>query len=421
MRSIALPLACALVIAAGVAGAGEGYVDVIPPGNEALVAAMTGSGAALAGKCSLDGAAIDRTKVIARYTCDGRAAAIELVSPNSAEAGAAAARTKRFALIAKDDPPKALIDDVAARVAAREGEWRWVSAEAPGLATVSDAPTPLVTPSAAFTPEQSQAFLAGVTLYREGKMAEAFERFRALARQVPENGVLGMVVASLASTAPDAAAVDRLTAEADKAPDDTLAQFVAGVAAHYSGHLHGRTREEKAAYYRRAITYLERTLPKFAFEPRVFVYLGVSHFRLGHQAEAEALIERAVPLAKNDPDVYYCRGEIFQRTNLPRSIEDIKTYLAMSKTLAAQGVPQDALKHERVVRMLAHLEAVARGEAQPEDLFDPLPEGGDRGGPPPPGRMFTSPRTFAGAVIGVAALSGLLWAFVTRRRRGSSA
>jgi tetratricopeptide (TPR) repeat protein len=410
-----------MLLAPASSRAQEEFVKVIPPGNEALVAAMLGSGADLPGKCSLGGAAIDRTKIVATYACDGRKATIELVSPSSREAGAAAARTAQFALIARDDPPKALVDDVAARVAAREKDWRWVSAEAAGLGVVAVTPTPPVVASPALTPAQSEAFLAGVQLFRQGKMAEAFERFRDLARTAPENGVLGMVVASLASSDLDPATVDRLAAEADRDPSDTLAQFVAGVAAHYYGHRHGRTREEKASYYRRAITYLARTRPKFDFEPRVFVYLGVSHFRLGDQKEAEALIEQAIPLAKNDPDVYYCRGEIFQRTNLPRSIEDIKTYLTMSAALEGQGVPQNAAKRARVERMLAHLVAVSRGEAQPEDLFDPLPDAGGLPGPAPASRIFASPRTFGAAALGAAALSGLLWALFARRRRGEGA
>src|SRR5207247_1554001 len=114
--------------------------------------------------------------------------------------------------------------------------------------------------------------------------------------------------------------------------------------------------------------------------PRVFVYLGVSHFRLGEQAEAEKLIEQAVPLATNDPDVYYCRAEIFQRVNVTRSIADIERYLTMVGTLHAQGVPVSESKHDRVRKMLEHLRAVERGAEKPaadDAMWDPLPE------PPP--------------------------------------
>jgi tetratricopeptide (TPR) repeat protein len=104
------------------------------------------------------------------------------------------------------------------------------------------------------------------------------------------------------------------------------------------------------------IKYLSRARPRFDGEPRLYVYLGVSNFRLGNQAEAEKLIEQATPLATNDPDVYYCRAEIFQRVNTARSVEDIKRYLDMIGKLHAQGVPINDAKQARVQRMLQSLD-----------------------------------------------------------------
>lgn len=414
-----LALACALVTGGGLARADEAFVKVIPPGHEKLIGEVLG-GAALPDKCALDHASIERTKIVAAYECAGKKATVELHHPADPEAAAPAARTAQFALVTKGEAPRALVDEIAKRLAAAETSWRWVSAEAPGLGTPQDGPTAPTGASAAFTPEQSEAFMAGVKLYREGRMEEAFERFRALARAAPENGVLGMVVAALASTSPTPETVDRYAAEADAHPEDTLAQFVAGVAAHYCGHRHGKTRAEKLGYYQRSIKYLERTRPKFDFEPRVYVYLGVSHFRLGHQQEAERLIEAAIPLAKNDPDVFYCRGEIFQKTNIARSVADIRTYLEMSDALEKQGVPRNAAKHQRVREMLAHLEAVQRGGAPPEDLFDPLPVPAGPSSPalpPQPHRAFTTPGTFGGAALAAGLSTALAWMLVQRRKR----
>jgi hypothetical protein len=132
-RALALSLVCVVLLGVAAARADEPVVQVIPPGNEPLVAAMTGSGAALPAKCALDRAAVDHTKVIASYTCDGRAVTLELVSLKSPEASAAAARTAQFAVIAKGDPPKALVDDVVARVTAGEKDWRWASTGGPGV------------------------------------------------------------------------------------------------------------------------------------------------------------------------------------------------------------------------------------------------------------------------------------------------
>lgn len=390
------------------ASTGDGFVKVIPPGNEPLVSEML-VGAGAGASCALDRAAIERDRIVASYTCAGAAVTVALHHPSDPAASAPAVKTAKFALVAQPGVPRALIDDLASRLRAKEGGWRWVSAEAPGLGAVADAPTAPTKVSAAFTPEQSEAFIAAVKLYREGRMGEAFEGFRALARAVPDHGVLGMVVASLASTAPTFEVASRYAAEADARPDDTLAQFVAGVAAHYAGHRHGRTRAEKSAAYQRTIEYLARTRPKFDFEPRVYVYLGVSHFRLGHQEEAERLIEAAIPLAQNDPDVYYCRAEIFQRVNLPRAIEDIRAYLRMGEALSRQGVPRNEAKHRRVEQMLAHLEAVARGAARPEDLFDPLPPPPTALTAPPAHRVFTSPGSFGAAALFAAIVFTAAW------------
>jgi tetratricopeptide (TPR) repeat protein len=416
---LSLSLACAAVLVAGVARADDAFVKVIPPGQEKMLGAILG-GDALPEHCKLDHASIERTKVVAAYGCGERKATLALHHPADPEAAAPAARTTKFAVVAGADAPRPLVDEIARRLAAEEKAWSWVSAEAPGLGVAPAGPTAPTTASAAFTPEQSEAFMVGVKLFREGQMAQAFERFRDLARTAPENGVLGMVVASLASTTPSPEAVDRFTAEADAHPDDTLAQFVAGVAAHYCGHQRGQTRAEKLAYYERTIKYLSRARPKYDFEPRVYVYLGVSHFRLGHQQEAEQLIEAAVPLAKNDPDVFYCRGEIFQRTNPARSIADIRTYLSMSDALEKQGVQRNQAKHQRVKEMLVHLEAVQRGAAQPEDLFDPLPTAAAASSPalpPQPHRAFTTPGTFGGLAL-VAGLGGAVaWMLAQRKKR----
>ncbi|APR85655.1 Hypothetical protein A7982_11004 [Minicystis rosea] len=416
----AIVIACALTITASAAHADEPLVKVIPPGNEKIVGEILG-GAALPEKCALDRASIERTKIVAEYGCGAQKVTLALHHPDDPEAAKAVAKTARFAVVTKGAAPQALVDEIARRLGTLDKTWRWVSAEAPGLGVPQDGPSAPTTASGSFTAEQSEAFMVGVKLYREGKMQEAFEAFRALARTAPENGVLGMVVASLASTAPTAEVVDRYTAEADAHPDDTLAQFVAGVAAHYCGHRHGKTRAEKAAYYERTIKYLERTRPKYDFEPRVYVYLGVSHFRLGHQREAEQLIEAAIPLAQNDPDVFYCRGEIFQRTNLARSITDIRTYLDMSDALEKQGVQRNEAKHRRVKEMLAHLEAVQRGAAQPVDLFDPLPPApASTSMPPQPHRAFTSPGTFGGIALAAGLGSALAWLLMQRKKRGTS-
>jgi hypothetical protein len=291
---VAAVVACGWLLPA-TASADAPSVKVIPPGNEKLIAEMLGDGAKLPGDCAFHGAALDRTFVAAKYACGGAAeVTVELRHPSDAPAGAR--HTKEFALVPKGEAPPALVEALEHQIAAREGEWRWLSAEAPGLGRViPGAPTANTIPGATLSPEGSDQYLAGVKLYRAGKVKEALDAFTALARKNPHAGVLGMVVASLASTEPDPKAVARLAAEADAQPQDTLAQFTAGVAAHFYGHQRAKTAAEKSAMYEQTIKYLARTRPAFDFEPRLFVYLALSHFRLGHQAERRRSSSR--PLA----------------------------------------------------------------------------------------------------------------------------
>jgi hypothetical protein len=118
-----------------------------------------------------------------------------------------------------------------------------------------------------------------------------------------------------------------------------------------------------------------RARPAYDFEARLFIYLAVSHFRLGHQDEAEVAIERAVELGGDDPDAFYCRAEIFQRRDVARSIADLERYLEMTRRLVAEGGVVAASKQERVRRMLEHLRAVQRGEERGDEIFDPVGEG----------------------------------------------
>ncbi|MBI5482439.1 MAG: hypothetical protein HY906_26525 [Deltaproteobacteria bacterium] len=405
-------MACATLLPAGTAHAEAGFVKVIPPGTEPLVVQMLG-GEPVAG-CHFRGATIDRTVVQARYECAAGAATVLELRHVSADAGAVA-RTAKFAIVPHGPAAPALVEGVTARIREREGPWRWLSAEAPGLGTPPAVPTAPTMPSPAFSTEEADAFLAGVRLFNARRYAEARAAFLELARKTPHNGVLGMVVASVASGSPDGVAVGRATAAAEAAPGDTLLQFVAGVTAHYHGHQSAPTRAAKAELYRTALKYLERTRPAYDFEPRVYVYLAVSHFRLGHQAEAEKLIEQAIPLATNDPDVYYCRAEILQRVDPARAVADIETYLSMVARLHSQGVPVIESKHARVRAMLAELKAAQRGAARSLDLFDPLPQSQSNGAALLP--VFRSPRSFALLVVGMAVGFGGAWLVLSRRRR----
>lgn len=226
------------------------------------------------------------------------------------------------------------------------------------------------------TAEQEGRYQEGLRHYQQRRYPQAIELYTSLARDNTCCGVLGMVVASYASTAPTPERAAAAAAEADAHPNDTLKQFIAGVLAHYAAHVNGRNQEEKQRLYEQALRYLERTRPTYDFEPRVFIYLAVSNFRLGRQQLAEQFIERAVQLAQHDPDAYYCRAEIFQRTNVRRSIEDINLYLRTNAINEARGAVGDPGKTARVIAMRDHLIAVSEGRANPRELFDPVRQSG---------------------------------------------
>ncbi len=343
--------------------------QVVPPGQEALVTRMLGEGRDIAG-CRFDSAALERTHVRATYACaDGATATVELHAP--AAPVAATERTAQFAIVVGAGAPAELAAALAANVRAHEAGWRWAVGAAPdAVAAQPPPPAPEGPPVRDVSPAFREKYALAHRLYREQRHAEAVAVCADMARERPDwGGVLGMLVANLAPTQPDAARVAELIAAADAAPDDVLSQFMAGVGAHYSAHYKARTVEEKKALYRTALTYLERTRPHFDFEPRVYIYLAVSHFRLGHQAEAERYIAQAIALGRQDPDAYYCRAEIYQHKDPQSALKDLDTYVQM--TTGPEYITQGD-KPQRVQKLKEKIQARIRGEAAGEELFDPI-------------------------------------------------
>ena len=108
---------------------------VIQPGAEPLFADMLGSGQTLPGGCTLSDGQIERTSVLATYTCGGGQVVLQLLHPEIAPPGGV--RTQRFAVTMKSGgPPAGLVEAVAERIRAREAAFEWKSLGRGGARTM---------------------------------------------------------------------------------------------------------------------------------------------------------------------------------------------------------------------------------------------------------------------------------------------
>ena len=229
-------------------------------------------------------------------------------------------------------------------------------------------------------------------------------------------GRLVVAAAAVASGERGRERVDQLLADAVERPDDVVANFVAGGAVHYRGHVRATSRAEKSDNYRLAIRHLEPLREELKTAPRLWIYLAVSYLRTGRQADAEAAIERAIAAdSGSDADVYYCRAEVHHRADPRAAMADIDRYIAIMSRNVQHGAWSAPEKEKKVLQMRAHLAAVAAGTAEPSglELFDPIR---DPRPEPVDGALFKS----AWMVIGGAALLvALLWLrrLLSRRRK----
>jgi len=392
---------------------------VIPPGREQAVLSLLGSDT-LPGGCGVDGASVRQTLVEVTYACSGRTVTVELHHPSEFDPGAAA--TAPIAVVTHGTLPAGFLEALRARLARGKASQIWVVRIAGDDAPAVEGSPTARPPSGELTIEDQRAYEEGERLYKEHKADEALALFIQVARKRATPSTLGMVVAALASTSPTPERVQQLVDAARAAPADPLAQFLAGVGAHYCGHRSARTREEKARYYRLAIEFLEKARPSYPREPRLLIYLAVSHLRLGDQAEAEKDIDAAVLAGPRDPDAFYCRAEVRQHRAPALAIADMEKYLSLSAELAREGALISPGKEERVRKMRERLIAAA-GAPVSEDLFDPLP----LPLPPPAAvgqtQVDVPPRRFALYTLATAATAMALILVVAsrQRRRGRSA
>ena len=107
---------------------------VIRPGAEPLMAEMLGSGQPLPGECTFSDGRVERTSVLATYTCGAASVVLQLLHPSAAPGGGV--HTQRFVITVKDGtPPAGLVDALAERIRARESAFEWTDLGGGGRST----------------------------------------------------------------------------------------------------------------------------------------------------------------------------------------------------------------------------------------------------------------------------------------------
>lgn len=135
----------ALLLAPALAAQEEGEPAndlVVPPGQEALISAMLGSGTTLPDGCKFTGGIVDGPAIQSTYTCPSGKVVLELTHPTIAPE-TATAHTEDFAITVQSGaPPEELTDVVASLIRDRETEFAWVSSddEASRAANADSAP-----------------------------------------------------------------------------------------------------------------------------------------------------------------------------------------------------------------------------------------------------------------------------------------
>jgi len=123
--------------------------NVIPPGQEEILAEMLGKGATLPGGCSFADGRIQHTVIEATYVCPSGDVVVELSHPDVAPPSSQT--TDRFALtVTRGAAPDGLTEALLASIRAGEGAFEWLhiapeaSAETASLAWLIGAALVLV-------------------------------------------------------------------------------------------------------------------------------------------------------------------------------------------------------------------------------------------------------------------------------------
>jgi hypothetical protein len=141
-RCAAVIVAAGFLFAPAFAAADEAPAfqePVVPPGQEELLSAMLGRGAALPDGCKFAGGDADGPIIRATYTCPTGEVVFEVVHPSNA--AEAATQTERFAIaVQSGSPPTELADTLASLIHSREADFEWVWLTADGVEDEQSSP-----------------------------------------------------------------------------------------------------------------------------------------------------------------------------------------------------------------------------------------------------------------------------------------
>lgn len=351
---------------------------ILPPGQEATFEQVLG-GAPLP-DCTFATAKIEKSRLVATYTCKGGSQ--QLVLRHSSLSDGKGLQAGAFWLT----PEGPLATALAVRLTSPQAATlRWQDAQP----TVGEHPPEAASPTAdgappPLPPELERRYRATDDAMRGDRPWEMFDEILSLVRTNPHPVLMGRLVVACAGIAshPDGRAkVDALMADAKANPGDPLKQFIAGVAVHYRGHVRGRSREEKTEEYQRALQFLEPIREVYANSPRLWIYLAVSYVRTGQQAKAEDAIGRALQFdEKTDADVYYCEAEVWHKKDPKRALQAIERYQKLMHDQAPSGAWHGPGKAEKVEHMRQVMAAVVAGGPLPaQDMYDPVLQQGGEG------------------------------------------
>lgn len=104
--------------------------DVVPPGQEELLAEMLGKGRTLPGDCRLQDGQANGPVIRGTYECSSGAVTVELRHPSKKEWSST--RTSNFAVkVTSGSPPPGFEDALVALIRSREGDFHWLSLAPP--------------------------------------------------------------------------------------------------------------------------------------------------------------------------------------------------------------------------------------------------------------------------------------------------